>query len=134
LIELVTALAIVAILTSIALPSYFAYRARAQRSEARATLIQAAQWMERWRTERGSYQDPLKAPAPPALPGPLQNSPASGNFTYQITVVTPTPATYVLSAAPMGSMAGDGCGTYTLDNTGLRQHTGALDPRTCWGK
>jgi type IV pilus assembly protein PilE len=90
--------------------------------------------MERWRTERGSYQDPLKAPAPPALPGPLQNSPASGNFTYQITVVTPTPATYVLSAAPMGSMAGDGCGTYTLDNTGLRQHTGALDPRTCWGK
>ncbi len=90
--------------------------------------------MERWRTERGSYQDPKNAPAPPALPLALQNSPASGNFTYQITVVTPTPGTYTLSAAPLGFMAADGCGTYTLDNTGLRGHTGALDARTCWGR
>jgi type IV pilus assembly protein PilE len=134
LIEIVTVLAIVAILSAIAIPSYFQYIIRGHRSEARATLTQAAQWMERWRTERNSYQDPLNAPAPPALPQYLQRSPATGAQMYQISVVTPTPGSYVLSAAPMGTMAGDACGTFTLDNTGLRDRTGAETIERCWGR
>lgn len=134
LVEIVTVLAIVAILSAIAIPSYFQFMARGYRSEARATLTQTAQWMERWRTERGSYQDPLNAPSPPVLPLALQTSPATGAPRYQITAVTPTPGAYLLSATPIGPMLGDGCGTYTLDNTGLRQHTGALDATTCWGR
>ncbi|HTN50744.1 MAG TPA: type IV pilin protein [Burkholderiaceae bacterium] len=136
LIELVTVMAIVAILSAIAIPQYFQYIARGHRSEARATLTQAAQWMERWRTERNSYQDPANAPNPPALPAALQNSPASGNPMYNITVATPAPGQYTLSATPInpGPMANDACGTLTLDSTGLRGVTGPLDINTCWGR
>ena len=66
LIEIVTVVAIVAILAAIAIPSYTQFLARGYRSEARATLVAAAQWMERWRTERGT------------LPGWRQSACASG--------------------------------------------------------
>ena len=136
LIEVVTVMAIVAILSAIAIPQYFQFVARGHRSEARATLIHAAQWMERWRTERGSYQDPLNLPNPPVLPASLAASPASVTAVYNITVVTPTPATYTLTATPVapGPLANDGCGNLTLDSTGLRGRTGALDINLCWGR
>ena len=82
MIELVTVMAIIAILTAIAIPNYFQYIARGHRSEARATLTQAAQWMERWRTERNNYQNPLTG-NPPVLPAVLQNSPPAGNSELQ---------------------------------------------------
>ena len=136
LIELVTVMAIIAILSAIAIPQYFQFIARGHRSEARATLTHAAQWMERWRTERGSYQNPQNLPNPPQLPVSLQNSPASGTAIYNITVATPTPATYTLTATPVapGPMANDGCGNLTLDSTGLRGRSGAVDINTCWGR
>ncbi len=126
-------MAIIAILSAIAIPNYFAFIARGHRSEARATLTHAAQWMERWRTERGSYQDPANL-LPPTLPVSLQNSPASGAAVYNIAVATPTPATYLLTATPVGPMNGDACGNLTLDNTGRRDRSGALDLNTCWGR
>ena len=49
---------IVGILTAIAIPSYWAYVARSNRSEARSQLLIAANWVERWRTQSGSYQVP----------------------------------------------------------------------------
>jgi type IV pilus assembly protein PilE len=137
LIELVTVMAIIAILSAIAIPQYFQFIARGHRSEARTTLTHAAQWMERWRTERGSYQDPLNVPNPPVLPASLATSPSPpAAARYNITVVTPTPATYTLTATRVapGPMANDGCGNLTLDNTGLRGNTGALDINTCWGR
>ncbi len=134
LIELVAVMAIVAILTAIALPQYWQFIARGHRSEARSTLTHAAQWMERWRTERGVYQTSAQNAAPPPLPPSLQQSPASGAASYNITVATPTPATYTLTATPVGPMAADACGDLTLNSTGLRGKTGALDINTCWGR
>ena len=68
MIELVAVMAIIAILTAIAIPNYVQYVARGHRSEARLTLTQAAQWMERWRTERNTYQNP----PPPYCPQPCR--------------------------------------------------------------
>jgi type IV pilus assembly protein PilE len=124
LIEVIVVMAIVAILAAIAIPNYAAYVARGHRSEARMTLTQAAQWMERWRTQSGSYSNP-------ALPLPLQRSPASGAIVYNITVAS-TPGTYTLTATPTGPMANDDCGILTLDNTGAR--TAAGDMQLCWGR
>lgn len=131
LIEIIVVVAIVAILAAIAIPAYSQFLARGYRSEARATLVAAAQWMERWRTERGTYQD---GGNPPALPAGLDRSPPTGGQRYNVTVVTPAANQYTLSAAPMGSFAGDACGTLTLTNTGLRANTGAESIETCWGR
>jgi type IV pilus assembly protein PilE len=135
LIELVTVMAIIAILTAIAIPNYFQFIARGHRSEARATLTHAAQWMERWRTERGTYMDPNNLPSPPVLPLSLRNSPASGNPIYSITVATPTAAFYTLTATPVaGPMANDLCGNLMLDSTGRRWISTAADINLCWGR
>ena len=55
LIEVMIVVAIVGILTAIALPSYSEYIRRGHRAEARAGLLQAAQWMERAATANGKY-------------------------------------------------------------------------------
>ena len=134
LIELVVTMMIIAILAAIAIPSYLQYLSRGHRSEARAALTQTAQWMERWRTERNSYQNP-PGPNPPVLPQYLQQSPPPpGAPIYNITVVTPNPAQYTLSATPVnpGPMANDACGVLTLDQTGLRGP--AANINLCWGR
>lgn len=128
LIEVVIVTAIVAILAAIAIPNYFQYIARGHRSEARMTLTQAAQWMERWRTQNNSYQGA-------ALPVALQRSPASGAIVYNITVATPTAGTYTLTATPApGPMQNDACQAFTLDQTGLRGVSGTETVDRCWNR
>ena len=65
LIEVMIVVAIVGILTAIALPSYNEYIRRGHRAEARAALLQGAQWMERAATATGTY--PLTAAFPTTL-------------------------------------------------------------------
>lgn len=130
LIEVIVVVTILAILAAIAIPSYAAYLARGYRSEGRGTLIAAAQWMERWRTERGTYQGA-------ALPAGLSVSPPNGTQRYGIAVAVPNPNTgqgYLLTATPVGSFAADACGNLTLDNTGLRDRSGTETINTCWGR
>jgi type IV pilus assembly protein PilE len=131
LVEIMVVMAIVAILAGVAIPTYIQYLARGYRSEARATLVSSAQWMERWRTERGTYQD---GGNPPALPPGLDRSPPTGTQRYIITVATPAANLFTLSATPIGSFANDDCGTLTLNNTGLRARTGTESIETCWGR
>ena len=130
LIEVIVVVTILGILAAIAIPNYTAYLARGYRSEARGTLVAAAQWMERWRTERGTYQAAV-------LPADLNISPPTGTQRYGIAVAIPNPNTgqgYLLTATPVGTFATDACGNLTLDNTGLRASLGRRDIDTCWGR
>lgn len=131
LIEVVIAMTIIAILAAIAIPAYTAYLTRGYRSDARSTLLLAAQWMERWRTERGTYQD---GGVSPTLPYGLNVSPPTGTARYNLAVDAPTPGAYTITATPVGSMAGDPCGNYTVNNRGVRAHTGSETEMTCWGR
>jgi type IV pilus assembly protein PilE len=128
LIEVVIAMTIIAILAAIAIPAYTQYIVRGHRSEARGTLLAAAQWMERWRTESGGYANAV-------LPGGLAASPpAPQTAQYTLGLANLTAATYTLEATPTGSMTGDACGTLTLTNRGVRGRTGTADMNTCWGR
>ncbi|MDE2414413.1 MAG: type IV pilin protein [Comamonadaceae bacterium] len=133
LIELMIVVAVVGILSAIAYPSYAEYIRRGHRADARAGLLQAAQWMERAATATGTY--------PTALPTNLTWS-GDTSKRYDIGFLAGnTNAAYTLTATPRnpGPQAGDKCGTYTLSNTGLRGANGKTAGQTgydtdCWGK
>lgn len=65
LIEVMIVVAIVGILSAIAIPSYSEYIRRGHRADARAGLLQAQQWLERAATATGTY--PLTAAFPATL-------------------------------------------------------------------
>ncbi|SER48418.1 type IV pilus assembly protein PilE [Nitrosomonas sp. Nm51] len=129
LVELLVAVAIVGILTAVALPSYQNYVRDANRAAAKAILYENAQFMEQFYTENNRYDQDL---AGNMVVIPLTQSPRTGAIQYQIRLPAVANATFTLQAVPVGSMAGDVCGTLTLTNTGLQGAGG--DVAACWNR
>jgi type IV pilus assembly protein PilE len=108
LIELMIVVAIVAILGSIAYPSYIAQVTQARRTDAQAVLMEAAQFMERFYTENNRYDQDTGGTGV-TLPAPLQESPRDGGTkSYDIVVHASTASTYTLRATPKNGQAGNG--------------------------
>jgi type IV pilus assembly protein PilE len=118
LVELLVVLVIMGVLSAVALPGYTRYVQRGHRTEAMAALLEAQHFMERYYSANGQYLSP--ANAAPVLPQRLQGTPSQGNVRYQLSVREATVNSYVLQAVPVGSMAGDVCGSLTINQTGLR--------------
>jgi type IV pilus assembly protein PilE len=129
LIELMITVAVVAILAAIAMPSYTEYIKRSHRSNARTTLIGAAQWMERAATATGSY------PATGSVTsGVLQ---VEGNRYTVTAVVSATGATFTFTATPFPGtpQASDRCGLLIIDQAGRKTVSGAsLTDAECWSR
>ena len=125
LIELLIALTCVALLATVAWPSYQSLILRSQRAQARAAMVQAAHWLERAASANGSY--PLAADVPASV---LQID-SQG---YKMTV-TSTAQSYTLSATPLGTQAVDACGILTLNHLGVRGVQGASQTAAqCWSR
>jgi len=125
LIEVMFVTALVAILAALAYPSYTEHIARARRADARATLMEAAQFMERYYAAKGSYADAT-------LPARLQASPAGSAAPSYAVALTADAATYKVTATPAAHL-GDPCGELSLTNTGVRARGGAgLTNEQCW--
>lgn len=133
LIEMLIVVAVAGILSAIALPSYHEYVRRSARSEARAGLLAAAQWMERAAVVSGVYPT-TDANGAHFFPAGLQRVDSSR---YTIGLSTSTPHSFTLNATPQRAQAGDRCGTYTLTHHGMRGNSdlaAGLTSADCWSR
>lgn len=111
--ELLIALAIVAILTSVAFPLYNNYTIRSHRAQLMSDLGTCAQALERFYTVNFSYLgaavDPATLPTPPVANLCPQQSPQQ-NPRYNIVLSAVTANDFVLRGTPIagGAQAGDG--------------------------
>jgi type IV pilus assembly protein PilE len=125
LIEVLVAMACVAVLVTVAWPSYQGLLERSQRAQARTALLQAAHWLERAASANGNY------PASTDIPASVLQ--VEGQR-YQIQV-TSSPQSYALSATPIGTQSADACGTLTLNHLGVRGVQGASQTAAqCWSR
>lgn len=129
LIELMIAIAILAIILGIAIPSYTQWVIESGRAEAKSILMQSAQTLERCYTRFSAYND---AGCQLGDGDTLM----SENDKYQLTVDEVTATTFELSAAPKGGQSNDSeCGSFTLNHTGAKGAKGGTDPDVvaeCW--
>ena len=143
LIELLVAVAIVAILATVAVASYQDHIRRSARADAKAVLMEAAGFMERFYTTNGRYTTDAAGTTAPALTG-LTQSPKDGAARYIISVSAIAAQTYTLQAAPTGAQTGDVCGNLTLTHTGVKGVSADADGdgtvgdpddiQTCWNR
>jgi len=125
LIELMIAVAILALIVGIAIPSYNQYVLKSGRADATTILMQTAQTLERCFTRFSAYNDGNCA---------IQDGATvdSENEKYEVTVETAA-TTFDLTAVPQGGQAKDTeCGNFTLDETGAKDISGSGDVDDCW--
>lgn len=125
LIEVLITVVIVGILAAIALPAYKNQIQKTRRSDAKSALVGAAEQMERYFTERGTY-----ATATLGSGGIYPNTTQNGFYTLSFAGLSAT--TYTLRATPTGAQVGDPCGNLTYDYLGNKARSGTLPMDQCW--
>jgi type IV pilus assembly protein PilE len=114
LVELMVAVAILAIVAAVAIPIYTQYSQRTYRAEAQADLMTCAQALERYAAQNFTYVG--------ANIGDLCDPRSEAQGRYNITLVAATADEFELQATAIGAMAGTG--DLTLDSAGNRTWDG----------
>jgi type IV pilus assembly protein PilE len=147
MVELMIVVAIVAIIATVAIPSYQEYIIRSKRAAARQVLMEASQYLERNYTASGCYNYAdtpsclIQSGSATVQPSTLLRAPSEGRQAYVVAwAYTNSGQAYTLTATPCASASCPGgaettfadstCGTLTIDQTGLRGASGSI--ATCW--
>ena len=136
LLELMTVVVIIGVLTSIAVPSYRRYLLRAQRSDATAALLRIAAAQEKFYLQNNTYTTTVGA-------GGLNlGAGTSERGWYTLTIAAPAGFTigtaYLATATPVAGQAqatDTDCASFTIRETGERGATNSAatsNTPNCW--
>ncbi|MGD2076270.1 MAG: type IV pilin protein [Gammaproteobacteria bacterium] len=123
LLELLIALAIVAILASITVPSYTGLVAKTRRSEAITALVDLQLAQQRWRASHSAYAADLAELGLEAGGAPDQH--------YRLQIVRADGKDFFAVAQPRGSQRKDACGDFAIRSEGAVYGQGFSGP-DCW--
>jgi type IV pilus assembly protein PilE len=134
LIEVMIALAVVAITTLLAASTYRSHLRRGHRAQAAQALLLAAAEQEKFHLAHGSYGSRLDASVGDDPPGlPVASRTPGGHYAIAVTVATAAEFQVVATAA--GNQADPACRVMSIDESGRRVATGAGGADTsarCW--
>jgi len=137
LIELMIVVAIVAILSAIAYPSYERYVIKTKRSVAQSALLQVADRQQQFFMDNKQFAADLTNLGFPANPYVLNDDGASTvasdtQAVYSVSLSNVTATTWTATAAPLqGQLSRDSyCGSLSLTQAGAKGKTGSSDK--CW--
>jgi len=134
LVELMIAVAIVAILSRVAYASYINQVYKSHRVDAKTALLDLATREERLFSVRNQYE--TTNPSNLGYSGtafPINVQSSNGVY-YTLSFLTgATATTYTAVATPQGKQANDTCGTYQLSQLGVQSNTGnTTATASCW--
>lgn len=125
LIELLIVIAIVAILTAIAMPSYNSQMRKSRRADAQAVLMNIASRQQQMLLDTRTYvgtTDALRVTVPTSV---------SSKYTVAIELGAGTQPTFKATATPTGDQAKDSCGALSIDQTGAKLADNVVKAN-CW--
>jgi type IV pilus assembly protein PilE len=124
LVELMVTVAVLAIIASIAYPSYREQMRKTYRSEAKAALMDAATRAERHYTQFGNYGGTI----------PIPTTTENGYYTLNlVAATTASPQTFTITATRAGTQVADKCGNFSIDQAQTKSVAGgSLSAAQCW--
>ena len=147
LIEVMIVVTILALLSSIAVPSYTRYVKRSHRADAKTALMAVSQRMEQNYSLAGVYnatQDGTAINTASLTTWGMNNAPSSTDVRYTIEFASISATGYVVQATPAGGQTGDTCGIYKLNERNLKAAKGddpnaagisrSANTQECWNK
>ena len=127
LIELMIVLAVAALLSTIAYPSYVAQVAKGRRTDGKQALVELAQKLERFYSERGTYAGATLGS------GGIYPAVSTGGF-YALSIPTQTVDGFAIAATPQGVQVGDACAALGYNQLGEQTVSAAatVTAAKCW--
>jgi type IV pilus assembly protein PilE len=137
LLELMIVVAIIAIISAIAYPSYMQFVVTAKRTTASSALLRVADMQQQFFMDNKRYTDDLTDLGLAANPLVINNegepvAAGDADSIYSIALSDVTATTYTATAAPQKAQADrdDECASLTMTQAGAKGHTGTGDD--CW--
>lgn len=136
LLELMMVVTVLGILAAIAVPSYRQYLLRANRTDAKSSLMQLQAAQEKFYLQNNEYTDKI-LDAPPTGLG-LEDTTAHGFYKLRVELVKVGEVdaqgfkAYATPISGQGQSGDKKCDEFSIDDAGKKEASGTLGPIACW--